>query len=661
MRLRRHRLPRPEITSELGPFWLPVTAMKLVWFALLFTLPACTLLSSYLDGQPPPLITATPSAETWESLASAVMASPPPRDLVALTNSLRSETASRVAHSEPIEHDVGDVVSFWYKDLDNYENKKCQAELIYRSDNLNMWVEDGYKFDPDIVQDAARFIETRILPTNRALFGTEWQPGIDGDNRINILHLKEVGGIGAAYYWSGDEYVTEINPYSNQRELLYVSLKDADIGSEEYYVAIAHELQHLIHWHVDANEEAWLNEGLSELASHANGFAIERASSYVNQTDIQLTTLSHDRDSIGAHYAAAALFAVYFRDRFGDQAVSALTSQQANGINGFEDTLQALGSELSFNDLFADWLVASYLEGAGLAQGNYQYGDIEIPAVNTKHLHRFPFSQAGAVSQFGADYYRITSDEPIDLQFTGTQQVDLVDTEPFSGRHFWISVPADESDMTLTREFNLAGLPSATLTFWTWYEIERGWDYGYTAISADGGSSWELLETTSATADNPQGNSLGSALTGNSGGGGEPVWIQESADLTPYVGQSVLIRFQYVTDGAVHEGGFVLDDIAIPELGYFDDAESGDSGWVQLGFTRATKTLPGRFLIQTIQQGGEGLEIRRLRLDENQQGKWSFPLNKQLNEVILIISGVTPVTRQPSAYAIELTQAGNQR
>ncbi len=661
MRFGRCRFPKLKIYSEPRQWGLTVMKYTLVWLALMLALPACTLISSTRDEPALSLIIPTPSVETWESLDSVALVSPPPRDLVALTNSLHPGTVGRVAQSEPTEYAVGDIASFWYKELDSDENRECQAELAYRSDSLNMWIEVGQRFDADRISEAAGVIESLILPTNRALFGTEWQPGIDGDNRINILHLKKVGGIGAAYYWSGDEYVTGINPFSNQRELLYVSLKHADIGSEAYFVAIAHELQHLIHWHIDANEDAWLNEGLSELASSANGFTINRASSYVNQTDIQLTTLSHELDVIGAHYASAALFSIYFRDRFGDQATSDLVSQQANGINGFDDTLNALGSGLSFNDLFADWLVTNYLAGAGLSQGIYQYADLKMPAVKTNHLGRLPAAQISTVNQYGADYYRITNDEPVTLAFTGTQQVDLADTQPKSGRFFWISSPADESNMTLTRTFDLSGLSSATLTYWAWYEIEPGWDYGYTAISADGGESWELLETTSASSDNPQGNSMGPAITGNSGGGSEPEWVQESADLTPYVGQSVQIRFQYVTDGAVHLGGVALDDITIPELGYLDDAERDDSGWEHQGFTRATGTLPASFLVQSIQQTTAGLEIRRLRLDENQQGKWTFPLNKQLNEVILIISGITPVSRHPSAYAFEVTQAGKQQ
>ena len=160
-----------------------------------------------------------------------------------------------------------------------------------------------------------------------------------------------------------------------------------------------------------------------------------------------------------------------------------------------------------------------------------------MPTMRPIVIRRLPESQETAVHQYGADYYHIKHDEPVTLVFTGTQQVNLIGTQPHYGRYFYATLPADESDMTMTRAFDLSELETATLTFWAWYEIEMGWDYGYVGVSLDNGRSWQLLETESSTFDNPQGNSFGAGYTGISGGGETAQWVQETADLTPFVGQ----------------------------------------------------------------------------------------------------------------------------
>src|SRR3989304_2610418 len=131
---------------------------------------------------------------------------------------------------------------------------------------------------------------------------------------------------------------------------------------------------------------------------------------------------------------------------------------------------------------------------------------------------------------------------------------------------------------TPTREVALGAVTSATLRFWTWFDIERDFDYGYVAVSTDGGKRWTTLATSAATSSDPNGNNLGHGFTGISGGGKDPVWIEQKADLAPYAGKRILLRFEHVTDGALNKGGFAVDDIEVAEIGYRDNAEA-DRGW----------------------------------------------------------------------------------
>ena len=106
-------------------------------------------------------------------------------------------------------------------------------------------------------------------------------------------------------------------------------------------------------------------------------------------------------------------------------------------------------------------------------------------------------------------------------------------------------------------------------------------DLGEEAVSADDGATWTALETERTTTENPQGNAYAPGYTGSSGG-----WVDETVDLTPYAGQDVLIRFEYVTDAAVTQPGMFIDDIEIPEIGFADDAESGEGSWISEGWIR---------------------------------------------------------------------------
>ena len=79
------------------------------------------------------------------------------------------------------------------------------------------------------------------------------------------------------------------------------------------------------------------------------------------------------------------------------------------------------------------------------------------------------------------------------------------------------------------------------------------------------------------------GNAFGLGWTGMSGRGEDrkraPKWVEEQVDLTSFAGKEILLRFEMVTDDAVNQPGLLLDNIAIPEIGYQDDGETGAGGW----------------------------------------------------------------------------------
>jgi hypothetical protein len=205
--------------------------------------------------------------------------------------------------------------------------------------------------------------------------------------------------------------------------------------------------------------------------------------------------------------------------------------------------------------------------------------------------------------------------------------------------------------MTLTRTFDFTNHSGPlTLSYWTWYDLEEDYDYLFLEASEDG-KSWQILTTPSGTADDPSGNSYGWGYNGLSGGG--PEWIQEQVDISQFAGKQVQIRFEYLTDEAVNGEGFLLDDVSIPEIGYFTDFEQDDGGWQAEGFVRIKNTLPQTFRLALIHLGQE-TGVEKIDLPAGNVVELPLQFNQGNEAFVLVISGSTPFTRQKARYQVSI-------
>jgi len=108
----------------------------------------------------------------------------------------------------------------------------------------------------------------------------------------------------------------------------------------------------------------------------------------------------------------------------------------------------------------------------------------------------------------------------------------------------------------LANEIDLTDAVAASVSFQALWEIEAGFDYAQFEVSADGGASWEPqcgLFTTIGNQNQDNGQPL---YQGN-----QPDWVQENIDLSAYLEETILARFQIVTDGIVNQDGFYFDDL----------------------------------------------------------------------------------------------------
>ncbi|MGQ9457047.1 MAG: hypothetical protein ACUVS5_02040 [Anaerolineae bacterium] len=612
-----------------------------------------------------------PSAEDEAALAQALAADLPVRDLGDLARRLKDvpPEALAPARPEPGERSLGDREVFWVVDHSRPENPRffqAEAELRHISRHAYFWVQTGLRRAPDAAQLQRQGMAfDAIYETNRRYFGSEWSPGIDGETRVHIFNGR-VPGVGG-YFSSVDEVPKAVHPQSNEKEIFYVNLDTLTPGTDLYSAVLAHEFQHMIQWHQNRGEDGWVEEGLSELAMTLNGYPTDGSEVVFDLfPDTQLNAWTDEMGRSPVHYGASYLFAAYFYERFGEEALRALAADPRTGIAGFNAVLSPL--DLDFDTLFRQWVVANIVpreEQRRLPFGSPSYARRHGTVRLGRRIARYPARGEGTVHQYGTDYLLLAPPKggPVDLtvQFDGSSRTRLVPAFPAEGRAFWYSGRGNQRDITLTRAVDLRGVSQATLTFRTWYQIEDGWDFGYVAISTDGGETWALLRGAHMSDKNPMGNNYGWGYTGVSGGrkGDEPRWVDERIDLTPYAGREVLLRFEYVTDDAYHAVGWALDDIAIPEIGFHEGAEAEDPAWEARGFVRCTNFVPQRFGVQLVEWAGGEIHIREMPLDAENRGSLNLlGLGREVIQAVLAISALTPITTEWGYYTYRVEPLG---
>ncbi len=622
-------VPGPEVTRTSGPTpsASPTRAVP--------TPTVTPLLAPRYDSSP----AGTPAEVVEPVSPDDVWSEPPPRP--------RADTP---AHPEPPRRVPNAVRDFWVTEPASGGRRQTEARLRVQTPTVAMWMEWGVWHDIRQLEEAAEVFETHIHPRVRAAFGSEWLPGIDHDPRIHILHATGLGDDVLGYTSSIDEYPRDVHPQSNEAEMMVINMDYVAIGSPTYDGLLARQLQRLVQWHQNRNEDRWLREGLAELAVALTGFKDEGSmQGYPRETDLSLI---HWADEQGQR-EAAYLFAAYFHQLFGDEGTRVLTSEPTNGIRGIENALAQLGSDLSFEDLYADWLVANYLDHTSDPGGhNRTYFSVALDRPTpVASPDGYPFEMDTTVQQFGAHYIVLRGDADLNVAFQGETQVPLLSVAPYSGHYAWWSNRADESLTTLTGRFDLSEVREATLSYRVWYDIELHFDYATVEAKAPGDQEWNVLMTPSGTDANPHGNSPGWSYTGRS-----PGWIREEIDVSSHAGGELLVRFSYLTDGAITGEGFLLDQVSIPEIGYADDVTIGCENWKAEGFLPIGAYVPQDYLALLISRGEE-TRVERLTLEpeEGQQAEWTVPLaSEDLHEAVLILSGTAPLTSEPARYRLSI-------
>ncbi len=328
---------------------------------------------------------------------------------------------------------------------------------------------------------------------------------------------------------------------------------------------------------MDGNERRWLNEGLSQLAEHLNGFdpqaiGIANVSRFLAAPDHYLSGWLFDNRDVACDYGAAYLFLVYLYEQFGLDFINTVAISEHDGLASIQAALAELDGAPDVDAVFADWMLANLLDDPYVGDGRYYYRTLDLPEAIALQPLAVPPEGAlyrDQINQYGADYLLLDGPATYQISFDGADETTVLGVQPPSGEWMWWSNDLNSSAVSLTAAFDLSGPSTATLAFSAWWNIEPKGDWLQVLVSEDGGRTWQSVGGPSASRHRQV---AGPSYSGQSG-----AWAEERIDLSDFAGRQVLVRFEYVTDGGRTLSGVALDDLGIVEPGKLDDVENPSS------------------------------------------------------------------------------------
>lgn len=247
-----------------------------------------------------------------------------------------------------------------------------------------------------------------IYPKLTEIYGSEWKPGIDRDERITILFSRIKSNSGG-YFYSGDEYPRSQVSNSNEREMVYFNIDYVSDPLAKSY--LAHEFMHLISFNQKdlahgVEEDVWLNEGRAEIAPSLLGYDNNYDQSSLRRR--VLTFLQNQSDSltewrgIAADYGVLDVFMQYMLDHYGRKVFVDSLRSSKTGISSLDEALRNNGHSETFSDVFTNWTIAVLINDCSVGQ-KYCYLNDELKEL--KVLPQLNYLPAGGESTLSITNY----------------------------------------------------------------------------------------------------------------------------------------------------------------------------------------------------------------------------------------------------------------
>ncbi len=603
----------------------------------------------------------SPISDPQHTYNDLIQNQPLPRDPIRLAIAYDGITEKPLTAPQPVSDPlrVGTRQQLKVLNIDSITIQEIDAELKAVGDHAYFWFERDSSIDNPTkseLQDMADGFD-EIYGQVTQIFGSEDNPGVDGDPRIHVVNADpgtlcdSADYCGLLGYFSASDLIpAQYDTNSNEREMFVMN--GSQFGTTGYLDTLAHEFRHMVEANYDTGDIDWAVEGSAVLAQDLLNYpedGIFRANYFLQNPDQQLNSWP-DYDTTSA-YGQGYLLNRYIYNRLGPDLYRDFATHPASGLDSITAVAAQNNLDLDGETIWLDWLVALAIHDQPGAGKSYELRDgIETAVMTTIQPNE---GIDDTVHQYAADYYELSSDQKtVTIEFQGNETVPLITAPPASGERMWLANRANYSQAQLTRPIDLTSVNQATLNYKVFHDIELGYDFAYVAVSTDNGRSWQPLTAPNMQGLDPEHDPSFSAYadrfyTDHSNG-----WVQETIDLTPFAGQEILLHFEYITDEILTHSGIAFDDINIPEINFYDDAESLDEAWTADGFVRATGSIPQQWHLQLITFLNGTPQVQHLTLDETSSGSFTIDMSQGEQPPILIVAATAPMTLQPANYSL---------
>jgi hypothetical protein len=302
----------------------------------------------------------------------------------------------------------------WEQRMCTVRGKSDHAYVVVDNTQWNVTIDQA---DVDVILERwenssiGPYPDQGIYEIDSAAFGTP-PDELDNDPRVYLMYF-EFGISADGFFFESDEYPEGTYPdmHSNECEVLYLNSDSPGGGpSSDYMIAVvAHEFQHMIHWKYDADELSWVTEGMGELAMWLYGHP-DTISGFNSSPDNSL--IDWPVPATWSDYIQTYLWSLYFYERYGGPpAVYDVVHQPLNSISGYDAVLDQYGYSEDFDDAFADWVVANYLDDTTIGDGRFGYVGADLPAfLIAQTFTSYPVPNTTRnVNHWAADYYRFSN------------------------------------------------------------------------------------------------------------------------------------------------------------------------------------------------------------------------------------------------------------
>ncbi len=283
---------------------------------------------------------------------------------------------------------IGHHRTFWLLDFNNWSYYKINATLISIGEKCYIYMEDycirelGDQLVTEKGERICNEFDYKIYPRVIDLAGNPngTLGDIDGDPRIIILLSHNP----ISYYDQRNELQLD---YSNLCEMFHIYYKT-------WTPTIAHEFHHLIWFNNEMDEPHFTLEALAEYSTYHAGYLTQ----YNNLNPQSSFFLAHPEDSLlywnmlnSVDYGGAYLFAFYIAEHYGVSILKNLIKEPTDGANGIQNVLKFAGYNITFNELYMNWITALTLDEIGFMSN--LYGFVNLDARVTKYTNaKFPLT-----------------------------------------------------------------------------------------------------------------------------------------------------------------------------------------------------------------------------------------------------------------------------